>query len=94
MRIRYKRFSVTHAAMGSVDVFVNDHNMRYYDECKTDQDRHHFVAHLAWCELWNGPAAKMLKQLCDTMGVDPVKTKFTNAITIEETESYDHGNDE
>lgn len=84
--IRFRRFSVSHPAMGSVEVFLTSNDIRHYELCETDTERKNFVAHEAWRNLWNSPAKHMLKDLCDKMGVDPVKKRFTDAITIEEIE--------
>lgn len=74
--------------MGSVEVFMGPDDLRYYEKCKTDQERHNYVAHMAWRKLWDGPAKKMLKQLCDDLGVDAVNKKFFASITIEMTEEF------
>lgn len=79
-----KRFSITHEAMGSIEVFLGVFEMRHYKECKTERDQREFIAHEAWRKLWESDAKHMLKRLCDSQGVDAVKRKFTDAIIIEE----------
>ena len=82
--ILFYRFSVTHKAMGSVDVFLNMDETRWYEKCQTDRERREFVAHQAWRKLWDSPAKAMLSKLCDSLGVDAVKKKFSDAIVIEQ----------
>ncbi len=88
-KFRFIRFNVTHEAMGSVSVFFGDQQLRWLDDCKTDQDRHELIAHEAWRKLWGSPAKKMLKGLCDKLGVDAVKKKFTDSVKVEIEESLE-----
>jgi hypothetical protein len=81
--IRFYRFIVTHDA-GAIEVFLGADNARWYEECKTDKERREFIAHEAWRQLFESPAKRMIKQLCDSLGVDVVKKKFTDNIRIQE----------
>ena len=81
-----KRFRIT-GEMGSLELFLNMQQDRWYEECVDDLGREEMITHLAWCKLWESDAKKMLKKLCDELGVDQVKTTFSQKINIEEIKS-------
>lgn len=67
----YSRYRAT-ASFGSVEFTV--------DNWYTSPEQ---IKHEAWRALWDGPAKKMLKRLCDELGVDLVKSRFEASITYE-----------
>lgn len=79
----YRTFRIT-GEMGSAEVFMTGQKLRWYEECKTDDEKFDFVAHEAWCQLWKSDAKKMLQNLCDKLGSDVVKLIFAKKIKIEE----------
>lgn len=78
-----KRFKITHD-IGSIEVFLGSHEMRYYNECKDDLERRAFIAHEAWRKLFDSDAKQMLTRLCDQIGVTKAKKTFTDNIRIQE----------
>jgi hypothetical protein len=81
-----KMFRIT-GEMGSIEFFLTSQQERWYAECADDLGREEFITHEAWRRLWDSDASKMLKNLCDNLGVDKVKTQFSRQIHIEEVKS-------
>jgi hypothetical protein len=85
--IEMRRVKAIHPVMGSIEFFLGSDQMRWYKECQTDEDRHNFLAHEAWRELFKGPAKRMLTKLCDELGTTFVKNRFTQQIKFETKEA-------
>lgn len=81
---RFSRFRVTAFGMGSVEFYLGPDQMRWFDECKTDEARKEFLAHEAWREMFKSSAKHMLKRLCEAEGTTKVKRIFEEQIQIEE----------
>jgi hypothetical protein len=69
---------------GSMDVHVDPRDIKDWGEREA-------VAHAAWRELFREPrfgekknsSRIMLKKICDSMGVETAKKRFTEVITFE-----------
>lgn len=75
------------AEIGGLELYLTSQQERWYEECKTDEERHKFLAHEAWRRLWEGDAKAMLQKLCDAYGVGYIKHKFEKHVKIEEIKS-------
>lgn len=83
-------YKITAAAGGSMEFWVDERDFTSDSQASERE----VVAHAAWRWMFNQPSvnhltgernniAKVLRNLCDTVGVDLVKKKFTNSIVFE-----------
>lgn len=77
----YKRFLIT-SVMGSVECSLHPNIL---EDCGDDPVKlREEVVHEAWRQLWNSDAKRMLKNLCDELGVGVVKKRFSDNVTFRE----------
>jgi hypothetical protein len=92
-------YDVTTAIGGNIRVVLTDRDFPMKHEVVADPVRT-AVAHAAWCKLWENEkdewgrdtkrqsgTHRMLRKLCDDIGVKTAKDRFTAAIQFKEVTS-------
>lgn len=82
----FRRFRVTTSQGGSLEISISDRELPIGFDWNDSWAVRGVLGHKAWCALWDTDAKKMLKDLCDKIGVDKVKVAFIEKIQFEEIE--------